>query len=118
MKTDKITQKKAVFYILWKSYKEDPAQFVPAWRFVGELSIPELNKYFFMSYKCPANGVDLYFENTGLIERRTTTGKSGSKYYEYRIALNPTLDKIKDENILKFYKMIKFHYNKNLSTNH
>jgi len=111
-KTDKITQKKAVFYILWKAYKENPEQFVPAWRFVGELAIPELDKYFFMSYKCPANGVELYFENPGLIERRITTGRSGAKYYEYRIAPNPTLDKIKDENILKFHKMVKYYYDK------
>jgi len=63
MKIDNITQKKAVFYVLWKQYKENPEKYVPAWRFVGELHITELGKYFFMSYKCPANGVNLFFEN-------------------------------------------------------
>lgn len=103
----KITQKKAVFYILWKSYKENPEAYVPAWRFVGELYLEELREHFFMSYKCPANGVDLFFENPDLIERRETKGKSGAKYYEYRIAANPSMEKIKDESILHFYKAIK-----------
>lgn len=107
-----MTQKKAVFYILWKQYKENPEVFVPAWKFVGELFIKEIGKWFFMSYKCPANGIDIYFDNPGLIERRTTTGKSGAKYYEYRIAPNPSADKIQEEHILKFYKLIKFHYDK------
>lgn len=107
MKVDQITQKKAVFYVLYKSYFEDPEVYVPTWKFLGELHVKELNKYFFMSYKTPANGVNLFFENPGLVERRITTGKSGAKYFEYRIAPNPTSDKIKDENILEFYKLIK-----------
>lgn len=107
MKADKITQKKAVFYILWKAYKENPEQYTPAWKFVGELAVPELNKAFFMSYKCPTNGLDIYFDNPGLIERRYFTGKSGAKYYEYRIAPNPSVEKIKDESIIEFYKLIK-----------
>ena len=107
MKIDKITQKKAVFYVLWKSHRENPEAYVPAWKFVGELDIIELNKSFFMSYKCPANGVNLFFENTGLIERRITTGKSGAKYFEYRIAPNPSIDKIKDQSIVEFYKLLK-----------
>jgi len=112
MKTNKITQRKAVFYILWKSFKEDPNTYVPAWKFVGELHIPEINKYFFMSYKCPANGVNIFFENPGLIDRRETVGKSGAKYYEYRIAPYPSPDKIKDETLLKFHKLIKYYYHK------
>ena len=102
-----VTHKKMFFYILYKSYKENPEVFIPAWRFIGELYIPELKRTFFMSYKCPANGVNLFFENPGLVERRLTTGKSGAKYFEYRIAPNPSKEKIKDENILEFYKLIK-----------
>lgn len=107
MQKRKITQKKAVFYVLWKAYREDPKQFIPAWKFVGELEISELDVWFFMSYKCPANGVDIYFENPELIERRQTKGKTGAKYYEYRIAANPSVDKIKDPELLQFYKDLK-----------
>ncbi|MFZ2152256.1 MAG: hypothetical protein WAV09_04070 [Minisyncoccia bacterium] len=106
MKGNKITQKKAVFYILWKAYREDKEQYVPAWKFVGELYIKELDQYFFMSYKCPANGIEIYFDNPGLIERRMTTGKSGAKYYEYRIAANPSIEKIKEKSIAEFYTLI------------
>ena len=60
-----------------------------------------------MSYKCPANGVDIYFENPGMIERRQTTGKSGAKYYEYRINPDVKEEDIVDKDLLKFYKLIK-----------
>jgi hypothetical protein len=103
----KITQEKAVFYILWKEYQTDPEVYVPAWRFLGELAIPELNQYFFMSYKTPANGVNVVLNNPDLFERRQTTGKSGAKYFEYRIAPNPSIEKIRDEKIIEFYKLIK-----------
>lgn len=102
-----MTQKKAVFYVLFKGYKENPEQYIPVWKFVGELHLTELNEYFFMSYKCPANGVAIFFENPDLLERRITTGKSGAKYYEYRIAPNPSMDRIKDPVMLSFYKQLK-----------
>lgn len=106
-KQNKITQEKAVFYILWKAFKENPQQFIPAWRFVGELHIKELNTWFFMSYKCPTNGLEIYNKNPQLIERRKTTGKTGARYYEYRIAPNPSSSRILDADLLAFYKKLK-----------
>jgi len=107
MTKEKITQEKAFFYILWKNYKTTPETYIPIWKFIGELHIEELDKWFFMSYKCPANGANVYLKNSELIERRQTRGRTGAKYYEYRIALNPTIDKIKGPEILEFYKLIK-----------
>lgn len=101
-----ITQKRAVFYILYKSFKANPEEWVDTWKFVGELFIPELNKHFFMSYKCPTNGLVIYFDNPELIERKWKTGPSGASYYTYRIAPNPSASKIKDENLLEFYKIL------------
>lgn len=103
----KFTQEIAVFYILYKAYKEDPEQFVPAWKFIGELHIKELNHWFFMSYKCPTNGLKIYFSSPGLLERRMTTGKTGAKYFEYRIAPNPSESKILNPPLLDFYKTLK-----------
>lgn len=107
MTKNKINQKMMVFYILWKAYRENPEQYVPVWRFLGEIFIEELKQNVFASYKCPANGVDLFFENPDLIERRNTTGKSGAKYYEYRIKPNPSAEKIKDPIIFEFYKLLR-----------
>lgn len=106
MKENKITQKRAVFYILWKAFREDPQQYVPAWKFVGELYIKEIDTHFFMSYKCPTNGLEIFADNPGLVERRYFTGKSGAKYYEYRIAANPSIEKIKEKNIAEFYTLL------------
>jgi hypothetical protein len=81
----KITQKKAMFYMLWKSHLKNPEAYIPAWKFVGELYVSELNKWFFMSYKTPSNGAYIFFENPDLIERKWVKGKTGAEYYTYRI---------------------------------
>lgn len=107
MKTKKITQEKAVFYMLWKAHQTNPEEYIPAWKFVGEIYIEELGVWFFMSYKCPANGVNVYLKNSNLIERRETRGRTGAKYYEYRIAPNPSVEKINEDSILQFYKELK-----------
>lgn len=114
----RMTQKKAVFYVLWQSHKQKPEEYVPAWRFVGELHIKEINEWFFMSYKCPANGVAIYFENPGLIERRMTTGKTGAKYYEYRLTPNPTMQMIADEDLRDFAKRVETEYEINNTRHH
>lgn len=103
----KITQKKAVFYMLYQAYKNNPEEYVPIWKFVGELYIEELATWFFMSYKTPTNGPVILFENPDLVERRYTTGKSGSKFYEYRLKENPTRMKICDTDLRAFYDSIK-----------
>lgn len=101
------TQKELVFYKLYTSYYEDKERWVKAWEFVGEICVKELGKWALMSYKTPANGVAIFFENPGLIERRKTRGKSGALYYEYRIAPLPNETKIKDGKLLAFYRKIK-----------
>lgn len=106
MAKHKMTQKKAVFYMLLAAWRRDKTEYVPAWKFVGELYIEELDEWFFMSYKCPANGVNIYFENPGLIQRRETKGRSGSKYFEYRLD-DPSIAKIVDTDLRNFYLKIK-----------
>ena len=110
----RITQKEMVFYKLYKEFNKNPFRYVNAWEFVGEMYISELDKWVLMSYKTPANGVKIYFENPGLIERIRVEGKSGSKYYAYRFVpdmrigfLNEIIDyKIIDPNLREFYKKI------------
>lgn len=102
-----ITQKKAAFYLLWKAYRENPEQYVPVWKFVGEIYIEELNIWYLMSYKTPTNGLDIFKDNPGLFERRWVKGRSGAKYYEYRFAPNPTSEKIVEPEIKEFYNDLK-----------
>lgn len=99
----KLTQKKTAFYLLWVAHKENPEQFLPAWKFVGEVHIKEIDAWFFMSYKGPTNGLSIYQENEGLVERRMTIGKTGARYFEYRIA---DLGAIKEPELKAFYELI------------
>lgn len=103
----KFTQKKTAFYILWKAYKENPEQFVPTWKFVGEIYIEELNHWFFMSYKGPTNGLTIYFDNPKLFERKHVEGRSGAKYYEYKIKTDDIENAIEDPDLLEFYNLLK-----------
>lgn len=93
------------FYKLYTEAKKDKNRFVAAWEFVGEMFIKELNTWVLMSYKTPANGAKIYFENPGLIERTTISGKSGSYYYGYRIVGGTDL--IADKILIDFYREIK-----------
>lgn len=106
MRKGTLTQKQLAFYKLYIAYKAEPGKYVAAWEFVGEILVKELDKWCLMSYKTPANGLAIYSENPGLIERRKVRGKSGALYYEYRIAANPSVDKIKDPDLLSFYRKI------------
>jgi hypothetical protein len=98
----RITQKKTAFYILWKAHKANPEEYLPAWKFVGEIHIEELGKWAFMSYKGPTNGLVIYFDNPGLVERQMTTGKTGARYYEYRLAPHSGLAMIRDTELREF----------------
>jgi len=94
---EKGTQKRLAFYLLYKSYKKKPTEYLPTWLFGGEIYIEELGKWHLMTYKCPTRLTDIYQENPYLLERRRVKGKSGAHYFEYRIAPNPSEGKIKDE---------------------
>lgn len=93
--------------MLLQNYYKTPEEYIPIWKFIGELYIEELSTWFFMSYKCPANGANVYLKNPDLIQRRQIRGRTGAKYFEYRIAPNPSKEKIKDPDILDFYQEVK-----------
>lgn len=94
--------------------------YLPAYAFVGEFYVREieresdLEKWFFMSYKGPTNGLEIFHENPGLVERRMTTGKTGAQYYEYRLALAPTMDMILDKDLRVFAEEVEAGYKKSL----
>lgn len=90
------------FYKLYKAWQVSPGEYIPTWEFVGEMHIPELNRWVLMSYKCPTRLTDIFQENPGLLERELFEGKSGSKYYRYRIVENATLHLILDPALIEF----------------
>lgn len=92
------------FWVLYQNKRSD--EYLPAWKFVGEVEIPG-RAYGFMSYKCPARLSDLYNENPGLLERIVMTGKSGAKYYGYRFSKDARPSMISDPMMRKFYETIK-----------
>ena len=104
----KVTQEKAFFYILWKHHncQNHPGEYIPVWKFVGELFIEELGQHFFMSYKCPSNGANVHLFNPGLTERVKIKGKSGAEYYGYRMAEPFDPSKILDPRLAEFYESI------------
>lgn len=100
----KISQKQIALHLLMKSNRENPTEYLPAWRFVGEFVIPELTVWVMASYKCPARLSDIYTENPEFLERTDIHGKSGSTYYGYRIK-DPS--KLQDQKLIAFCERIK-----------
>jgi len=107
----KLTQKKTAFYLLWKEHLARPGEYLPAWRFVGEIFLAELGDYFFMSYKGPTNGLAVYFDEMDVVDRQMITGKTGAKYYEYRIKPEATVEQIKDDELREIAILITAHHN-------
>lgn len=103
----KITQKMMAFYLLWKCRQDNPDEYIPTWRFVGEIEVPELWTHVMMSYKCPTRLTDIYQENPDLLERKLVKGKSGAEYYAYRFAPEVNRSMIKDAKLRDFFDHLK-----------
>lgn len=107
MARKKITMQEAIFYKLYKTRKEDAEEYTPVWALIGEIYIPEFHKWAFVSYEVAARCCELYQENPGLFDRRMTTGKSGSRYYEYRFSPSANAELILKPSLHQFYKELK-----------
>lgn len=94
------------FYKLYQEWSTDKTRFVPTWEFGGEMYIKELNRWVLMSYKCPTRLTELYQENT-MLERDLIIGKSGSRYFGYRLKKDVMTGDIRDSAVREFYKAIK-----------
>lgn len=95
------------FYKLYKARKDEPGEYLPTWRFLGEMHIEELDEWVLMSYKCPARLSDIHKENPNLLDRKIITGKSGATYYGYKFKDNVQAGDIADSSLFEFYKSIK-----------
>ena len=103
----KITQKQLAFYVLYRAMKQEPGEYVPAWRCVGEIHIEELGRWEMMTYKCPTRLTDIFQENPTLLERMLISGKSGAHYYGYRIRIGVEAKDIKDSKLAEFRTAVK-----------
>lgn len=107
MAKTKLTQKEAIFYQLYNAHKKMPGEYIPVFKFMGEIYCKELGLWGFVSHECSARCSEMKKENPALIEFKTIYGKSGAKYYGYRFTLYPKPDMIRDEKLRKFHRMIK-----------
>lgn len=102
-----LTQKEIAFYVLYQSHKLYPEEYVPTWKFVGEIYIHDLQEWVMASYKCPTRLTDIYQDNPRLFERKLVVGKSGAKYYEYRFSPEASIDLILDKSLRALYMKIR-----------
>lgn len=103
----RVTQEQAVFYQLYDRYRKGDHAFVPVFAVMGEVYVKELGKWGYVSYECSARLSGMTKKNPGLLERAKITGKSGAKYYGYRIAPKPRQELIQDAALLEFYRRVK-----------
>lgn len=103
----KITSKQLAFYKLYSEFRKDPARYVSAWEFVGEIHLQEIGVWGLMSYSCPRRVIEIFNENPNLLERRKTTGKSGARYFQYRFKQTVQPTDIIEESVSEIYKRIR-----------
>ena len=100
------TMRQAIFHTLYGRLKEGSSGYVPVHELMGERYIKETKQWAFVSYEVSARCSAMMKENPGLLERVMVTGKSGARYYAYRISPSATPDLIRDETLMQFYRAI------------
>ena len=96
----RLTQKEAIFFILYKNLKsDDPEKYIPVWQFMGEVYCEAVGKWGFVSHECSARASELKKDNPELIQRKHIVGRSGAKYYGYRINPWVTKEMINDQKL-------------------
>lgn len=99
-----LTQKQALFYELYLLYKKDNKIYTPIWQLIGEVWCPEVHKWGFVSYEVSARMSELFKGNPRMLERKRIVGKTGAKYYAYRLRLGISILDVEDPKVLSFYK--------------
>jgi len=107
MARNKLTQKEAIFYQLYMAFKSTPGEYIPVFKFMGEVHSPELGLWGFVSHECSARSSEMRKENPELVEATTITGKSGAKYFGYRFNPAAKFEMIRDEALQSFYNRLK-----------
>lgn len=105
MKT-RITMHEAVFYILYRKFREKPGEYVPVHALMGEVYCEEVKKWGYVSHECSARASELRAANPKLIQHTEIRGKSGATYYGYRINPEAKPEMIQDCRLLDFYRSI------------
>lgn len=103
----KITQHQAIFYQLYKLREKDPQAFIPIWQLIGEVYVEELGVWAFVSYEVSARTSELWSNNPGLLDSKEVEGKTGAKYFAYRIHPDVTAHHIRDPKLDAFRRSIK-----------
>lgn len=101
----KLTQKQSIFYQLIKEKKRNSADYIPLWKLMGEVYCVELDLWGFVSYEIPARMSEMYQDNEGMLERVIVTGKSGARYYAYRLA-DDYHSHIRDDKLRMIYDVV------------
>lgn len=107
-RSQKITQRQAIFYQLYKSFKSaDRETYIPIWKMIGEIHCSELGLWGFVSYEVSARMSEMFKMNPSLFQRTMLRGRTGAKYYGYRIAPGVQPYMIHEKDLQEFYKKIK-----------
>lgn len=125
MTKKKLTQTEAIFYLMYKSFKnqlpdfrkqiifegkndlsDTKAFYIPVFKFMGEIYCEELGLWGYVSHECSARCSELKKVNRNLIDVTTIEGKSGARYYGYRFSPNATPSLIDDPKLKEFYKLV------------
>lgn len=107
MARNKVTQRQAIFYRLYNEWLKDREFYTPVWQLIGEIYVAEKRQWAFVSYECSARMSEMFTTNPNLFQRKQIEGRSGAKYYAYKIATDAKIEYFKDDSLVDFYKSIR-----------
>ncbi len=82
-------------------------EYIPVFKFMGEIYCPEVGKWGFVSHECSARSSELKKENPNLFDFITIKGKSGAKFFGYRLRPGAKPSDIVSPELFKFFEQLK-----------
>ena len=110
MKKIKVTQVQTMFYKLYEARKLDKEKYTPIFELIGEAYVKPIGVWGFVSYEVSARMSEMFKKNPNLLQRKQVIGKSGARYYAYRLSLNVTSADIIDPDLKEFYGKVRNYY--------
>lgn len=103
---DRMTQSEAIFYALYQKFQNKTGEYIPVWEFMGEHYCLELKKWGYVSHECSARASEMKKKNPDLVQSIGIIGKSGARYFGYRLTPFLNENMIMDDKLKALFKVI------------
>ena len=105
----KLTQRQTIFYQLYNNWRNGEHEYIPIFKFMGEVHCVELDVWGFVSNEVSSRMSELNSDNPYLLEYIESKARAGSMYRCWRIKKEIYPTALVDKSIIKLHSLLKRH---------